>query len=159
MNFREEHFQLVEQKVCHNSLHTLNIYYWFYIALTFQGLSVALSDSNDTGLASGQTASITLPSDITNLLQDGEDIRVAFNFYREAGLFPVRGNTTVNGRNIVGSSVLSAQVSGIADGTELNSTVQLFFVLNNASVPGPNETASRRCVFWDFTAAGKQTVL
>ena len=58
-------------------------------------------------------------------------------------------------RTVVGSSVLSALVDGIADGTELDSSAQLFFVLNNASVPGPNETASRRCVFWDFTAAGE----
>ena len=49
---------------------------------------------------------------------------------------------------------MSVQVDGIADGTELDSPVQLFFVLNNASVPGPNETANRRCAFWDFNAAG-----
>ena len=59
-------------------------------------------------------------------------------------------------RTVVGSSVLSAQVSGIADGTVLDSPIQLFFVLNNASIPGANETASRRCAFWDFTAAGEQ---
>ena len=60
-------------------------------------------------------------------------------------------------RTVVGSSVLSAQVSGIPAGTELDSPVQLFFVLNNASVPGPNQTAIRRCAFWDFNAAGKET--
>ena len=110
-------------------------------------------------LAPGQTGSITLPSDIINRLSDGQDISVAFTFYRDANLFPVRDIEMENERTVVGSSVLSAQVSGIAGGTELDSPVQLFFVLNNASVPGPNETASRRCAFWDFTAAGKQIVL
>ena len=58
-------------------------------------------------------------------------------------------------RTVVGSSVLSAKVTGIENGMELDSPVRLFFVLNNpASVPGANEIVSRRCAFWNFTAAG-----
>ena len=79
------------------------------------------------------------------------------SIYRDDNLFPVRKikvSTRENGRTVVGSSVLSAQVDGIADGTELDSPVQLFFVLNNASVPGPNENAIR-CAFWDINAAGE----
>ena len=119
-----------------------------------QGLSVSLTDASDTGLAQGQTATVTLSSDITNHLPEGEPVRVAFTFFREANLFPIRNSTRETGRTVVGSSVLSAQVDGIADGTELDSPIQLFFVLNNESVPGPNETAIRQCAFWDFTAAG-----
>ena len=94
-----------------------------------------------------------------NRLPAGKHIRVAFTFYRNANLFPVRNSTVEDERTVVGSSVLSAQVNGIADGTELDSPVQLFFVLNNASVPGPNETANRRCAFWDFNATGKGTAV
>ena len=129
--------------------------YIIEIFLTFQGLSVAIMDACDTGLAPGQTATVTLSSDITTHLPAGETVRVAFTFYRDANLFPVRNSTMENGRTVVGSLVLSAQVDGIADGTELDSPVQLFFVLNNASVPGPNENALRRCAFWDFKAAGE----
>ena len=92
--------------------------------------------------------------DIINRLPAGKPIRVAFTFYRDADLFPVRDSTVEDEQTVVGSSVLSAQVNGISDGTELE-PVQLFFALNNASVPGPNETANRRCAFWDFNAAGK----
>ena len=129
------------------------------MSLNFEGLIVVLSGANDTGLVPGQIGSIALPPDIISRLPGSDDISVAFAFFRDADLFPVRENLTEYKRTVVGSSVLSAQVSGIAPGTELNSTVQVFFVLNNASVPGPNETASRRCAFWDFTAAGKQIVL
>ena len=136
----------------------INHNYYFHTSHTIQGLSVALSDANDVGLTPGWTASIALPSDIANHVQDREDIRVAFTFYRDADLFPIRNNNMEDERTIVGSSVLSSQVSGVAIDTELNSPVQLFFVLNNASVPGPNETARMRCVFWDFTSASKQSL-
>ena len=124
-------------------------------SLTFQGLRVNTSDANVGGLAPGQTASIALPPSIANLLPDGVDIRVAFTFYRDASLFPVMNSTRENGQTVVGSSVISAQVSGIADGMALDSPVQLFFVLTNAPVPGPNDTVSRSCAFWDFNAASE----
>ena len=127
----------------------------FNTSLTLQGLSVNLSDPNDKGLDPGQTASIAISSDIINQLPDDKTVAIAFTFYRDADLFSVRDNITNNKRTVVGSSVLSAQVSGIVAETKLSSPVRLFFVLNNASLPGPNETASRRCVFWDFNAAGK----
>ena len=157
MDSREGHFQLVEEQVSHTFFHAnitdpiIGIYNHDIAELI---VSVMAMDASDSGLAQGQTATIALSSDIINHLPAGETVRVAFTFYREANLFPVRNSTRENGRTVVGSSVLSAQVNGIADGTELDSPVQLFFVLNNASIPGPSEVAIRRCAFWDFTAAG-----
>ena len=121
----------------------------------FQELGVNTSDAIIGGLAPGQTASIAVPQSIANLLPDGGDIRVAFTFYRDANLFPVMNSTSKNGQTVVGSSVISAQVNGIADGTKLDSPVSLIFVLNNAPVPGPNNTVSRSCAFWDFNAASE----
>ena len=126
-----------------------------FTSFPFQGLRVNTSDAIVEGLALGQTASIALPPSIANLIPDGRDIRVAFIFYRDANLFQVRNSTRENGRTVVASSVISAQVSGIADGMALDSPVQLYFVLTNAPVPGPNDTVSRSCAFWDFNAASE----
>lgn len=101
-----------------------------------------------------QTASISLPQDIVNLLPDGQDVRIAFTFYREPNLFPVSQIPTEDVRTIVGSSVISAQVGGISEGTRLQSPIQLVFPLTEASIPTEDENASRRCVFWDFTGKG-----
>lgn len=101
-----------------------------------------------------RTASISLPQDIVNLLPDGRDVRIAFTFYREPNLFPVSQIPTEDVRTIVGSSVISAQVGGISEGTQLQSPIQLVFPLTEASIPTEDENASRRCVFWDFTGEG-----
>ena len=84
-----------------------------------------------------------------------DDIRLAFTAFTEADLFPVRDEeATGNGRTVVvGSSVISAIVDGIQDGTQLPAAVEVLLLLSDV---GPNETAtSRTCVFWDFSAAGK----
>ena len=102
------------------------------------------------------SASISIPQDIIDLFR-GQDVRIAFTFYRESNLFPVT-NTSANAsaeRTVVGSSVLGTQIAGIMDGMVLNSPVGLNFTLNSAGTPGENEIASPRCAFWDFSGEGK----
>ena len=99
------------------------------------------------------SASISIPQDIIDLFR-GQDVRIAFTFYRESNLFPVT-NTSANASAVVGSSVLGTQIAGIMDGMMLNSPVGLNFALNSAGIPGENEIASPRCVFWDFSGEGK----
>ena len=134
----------------------------------FQGLSLVVGGGNPMfaplivvslitfSLDMYPIGAVALSSNITKRLSGSKTVvRAAFTIFRVANFFPVRNSTRENGRTVVGSSVVSVQVDGIVDGTELDSPVQLLFVLNNAPVPGPNETASRRCAFWDFNAAGK----
>ena len=101
------------------------------------------------------SASISIPQDIIDLLHQRPDVRIAFTFYREPNLFPVT-NTSANAeRTVVGSSVLGTQIAYIMNGMVLSSPVGLNFTLNSAGTPGENETASPRCVFWDFSGKGK----
>ena len=116
-----------------------------------QELNVSTSDSATRELTPGQVASISLPQQILDVVPMGsDDIRLAFTAYTEAELFPV---TVENGRTVVGSSVISAIVDGVQDGTQLPAPVEVLLLLSDV---GPNETASSRtCVFWDFSAAGR----
>ena len=127
-----------------------------FISLSFcftQGLSISTADSSTGVLTPGQTASISLPQQIISLIPMGsDDIRLAFTAFTEADLFPVRDEAMRNGRTVVGSSVISAIVDGVQDGTQLPAPVEVLLLLSDV---GPNETASNRtCVFWDFSAAG-----
>ena len=82
-----------------------------------------------------------------------DDIILAFTAYTEADLLPVTVEGMENGRTVVGSSVISAIVDGVQDGTQLPIPVKVLLLLSDV---GPNETASSRtCVFWDFSAAGR----
>ena len=118
-----------------------------------QGLSISTIDLTTGVLTPGQTASISLPQQIISLIPMGsDDIILAFTVFTEADLFPVRDKTLVNVRTAVGSSVISAIVDGVQDGTQLPAPVEVLLLLSDV---GPNETASSRtCVFWDFSAAG-----
>lgn len=59
----------------------------------------------------------------------------------------------------VASQVVSASVAGVTSGTRLSAPVRITLRLSNAPVLGTNETISgRRCVFWDYNAAGKTAV-
>ena len=81
-----------------------------------------------------------------------DDIRLAFTVFTKADLFPVRDEAMGNNRTVVSSSVISAIVDGVQDGTQLPAPVEVLLLLSDV---GPNETASNRtCVFWDFSAAG-----
>lgn len=114
------------------------------------GGNLTTSVMSATSQVSETIAFITIPQEISELFSPGDDISVAFTIYREANLFPVR-NTNPEVRSFVGSSVISAKVAGVADGTVLNAPVIVSLVLNNESVPRPNEEVSRTCVFWDFS--------
>ena len=82
-----------------------------------------------------------------------DDIRLAFTAYTEAELLPVTAETIENGRTVVGSSVISAIVDGVQDGTQLPAPVEVLLLLSDV---GPNKTtSSRTCVFWDFSAVGR----
>ena len=122
------------------------------------GLNVSIRDAptETLELAADQAASITLPQEIINdIPSNSDDIRIAFTSFRGAELFPVRDEPTENSRVVVGSSVISAIVNGIQDGTQLSAPVEVLLMLTNMPEIGPNDTVSRRCVFWDFDGAGK----
>ena len=131
---------------CHHSVS----YVHFFIT---QGLSISTADSPTGVLTPGQTASISLPQQIISLIpMESDDIRQAFTVFTKADLFPVRDEAMENNHTVVGSSVISAIVDGVQDGTQLPAPVEVLLLLSDA---GPNETASNRtCVFWDFSAAG-----
>ena len=101
-----------------------------------------------------ETSSLFLPQNLANLLPTGQDIRMAFTFYREPNLFPVREKQIDVDRSIVGSPVLGATVSGLPNGTELDPPVQVILVLTHVPTPSEDENTTRRCAFWDFTENG-----
>ena len=79
-----------------------------------------------------ELASIRLPQSIINIT-DTDDISLAFTLYNQAVLFPIRGsppNTTV------GSSVISARVGGVTDGTKLPQPVIINLALKRTAVSG-----------------------
>ena len=97
------------------------------------------------------SASISIPRDIL----PGQDITIAFIFYRESSLFPVTTTPPTNiDRTVVGSSIIGAQVGGVLDGMMLNSSIRLTFILNNVGTPEQNEIATPRCAFWNFSNGG-----
>ena len=123
-------------------------------------LSTRDSQTSADELLSNLTAALSLPQDIISSIQDESSaLSTAFTVYNSTALFPVRNtssqDTTVSS-TVVGSQVVSVQVSGIADGTRLASPVTFQLRLSNAPTIGVNEfISSRRCVFWDFKAASK----
>ena len=124
-----------------------------YLSLFFiQELNVSTSDSATGELSPGQIASISLPQQILDVVPMGSDIILAFTAYTETDLLPVTVEAIENGRTVIGSTVISAIVDGVQDGTQLPAPVEVLLLLSDV---GPNETASSRtCVFWDFSAAG-----
>ena len=125
-----------------------------YLSLFFiQELNVSTSDAATGELSPGQIASISLPQQILDVVPMGSDIILAFTAYTEADLLPVTVEAIENGRTVIGSTVISAIVDGVQDGTQLPAPVEVLLLLSDV---GPNETASSRtCVFWDFSAAGR----
>ena len=108
-------------------------------------------------------AALSLPQDIIgNIQNESSALSIAFTVYNSPALFPVRNtsqDTTVSS-TVVGSQIVSVQVSGIADGTRLANPVTFQLRLTNSPTTGINEfIASRRCVFWDFKAASKFSIV
>ena len=120
-----------------------------------QELNISTSDSATGELNPGQIASISLPQQILDVLPMGsDDIRLAFIAYTEAELLPVTVEATENGRTFIGSTVMSAIVDGVQDGTQLSAPVEVLFLLNNVLALSSTEKVNHMCVFWDFNAAG-----
>lgn len=127
-----------------------------FVFVSYIVLTIRTKDASPRELSTGELVSITLPESINNIIPANEDIRMGFTVYRETDhrLFPAR-DSSINNSSVIGSSIISAQVAGIVDGTELDTPVQLFFLLNDLSMGSPDQTVNRRCVFWNFTAAGR----
>ena len=81
--------------------------------------------AGDGGSNAMGVASIQLPQSVINIT-DGNDnnISLGYTLYNKAVLFPVR-DTNI----IVGSSVISASIGGVIDGTELPDPVVVSLVL------------------------------
>ena len=77
-----------------------------------------------------ELASIRLPQSIINIT-DTDDISLAFTLYNQAVLFPIRGSPP---NTIVGSSVISARVGGVTDGTKLPQPVIINLALKRTAV-------------------------
>ena len=121
-------------------------------------LSTSDSQTSDE-LPQNLNAALSLPQEIiSNIQEKSSALSIAFTVYNSPALFPVRNTSqdmTVSS-TVVGSQVVSVQVSGIADGTKLANPVNFQLRLTNLPTTGTNEIiAGRRCVFWDFKAASK----
>ena len=106
-------------------------------------------------------AALSLPQEIISSIQDESSaLSLAFTVYNSPSLFPVRNSSqdTTASSTVVGSQVVSVQVGGIADETRLANPVTFQLRLTNSPATGMNES-SRRCVFWDFKAASKSTIV
>ena len=76
--------------------------------------NIEFTDLGDSGLAA-----ITLPDSISNVTTE-DDINLAFTLYNQSTLFPIREPPP---NTVVGSSIISASVGGIPDGTTLPDVV------------------------------------
>ena len=126
----------------------------------FDFFSVLNASTTDTSMDKpvAETSSLSLPQNLAKFLPTGQDIKMAFTFYREPNLFPVREMQMDVDRSIVGSPVIGATVSGLPNGTELDPPVQVILVLTHAPTPSEDENRTRRCAFWDFTGNGMMPV-
>ena len=113
-------------------------------------------------MASHEDTLITIPTQIVDSLSEDADVNVAFAIFTDAALFPVRRDATTetpdsnNTNTTVASQVVSASVAGVTSGARLSAPVRISLRLIKAPVPGTDESIiGRRCVFWDYSAAGK----
>ena len=104
-------------------------------------------------------AAIALPESIIDIT----DNSLAFTLYEQSVFFPVKGSPP---NIMVGSSVISASIGGVTDGTELPDPVVIslaleisvcynFFLLILISL---QNATNLHCVYWNFTAAGTVTI-
>ena len=122
-------------------------------------MKISTSDSQTSDeLPQNLNAALSLPQEIiSNIQEKSSALSIAFTVYNSPALFPVRNTSqdmTVSS-TVVGSQVVSVQVSGIADGTKLANPVTFQLRLTNSSNGTYEVIAGRRCVFWDFKAASK----
>ena len=74
-----------------------------------------LVNSESVTLQQFDLVTITLPDSISNVTTE-DDINLAFTLYNQSTLFPIREPPP---DTVVGSSIISASVGGIPDGTTL----------------------------------------
>ena len=85
-----------------------------------ESLSVDTVDNSEfIDLDDSDLATITLPDSISNVTTEN-DINLAFTLYNQSTLFPIREPPP---DTVVGSSIISASVGGIPDGTTLPDVV------------------------------------
>ena len=106
--------------------------YSFFITyfIIDNGLEVEIKEDNTNGLNINETASIELPQNIINIVED-DNIDLAFTLYNKSVLFPVREPPP---NTIVGSSVIGARISGVADGTKLPDPIVINLALKRIAV-------------------------
>lgn len=98
----------------------------------------SLSQDSRTGsliINDNITAAISLPQSIVNLTND-DSVSLSFTLYIQAALFPVRQSTSMSGGErtsipVVASSVVSASIVGIPDGTLLLDPIVVTLSLNS----------------------------
>ena len=116
------------------------------------------ASTTDTSMdePAAETSSLSLPQNLAKFLPTGpgQDIKMAFTFYREPNLFPIREKQMDEDQSIVGSPIIGATVSGLPNGTGLDPPLQVTLVLTHAPTPSEFENTTRRCAFWDFTGNG-----
>ena len=108
----------------YNVIDDLSNYSLIFIddSLSTETLDLESSDLNELDLAT-----ISLPASISTVTE-ADDINLAFTLYTQSTLFPILEPIP---DTVVGSSVISASVDGISDGTVLpdNVTVNLRIVV------------------------------
>ena len=121
------------------------------------GLNLTITNEHTEELGTQEDTLIFIPSQIVDDITDRTAVKMSFAVFTETALFPVRGSdgTSDTTSSVVGSQVVSASVAGVADGTTLSAPVTISLRLTNAPSLRGNETITdRKCVYWDYTAAG-----
>ena len=107
-------------------LHLVSFYLFYcmhcHTIYTDGSLIVGAGDGESNAM---EVASIRLPQSVINITdRNDNNISLGYTLYNKAVLFPVR-DTNI----IVGSSVISASIGGVIDGTELPDPVVVSLVL------------------------------
>ena len=89
-----------------------------------------VGQDNTNGLTSNEIASIRLPQSIISIVET-DRIDLAFTLYNKSVFFPIRDPPP---NTIVGSSVISARIAGVADGTQLPDPVVINLALKRTAV-------------------------
>lgn len=112
------------------------INYYFKNSLD-NDLNVVSGGANENGLAPEETASISVPSSIIELIPIEDNINLIFIVYNNTVLFPIRpqrrrnSNEASSAKLAVGSQVVGFSVPGIVEGTELPDPVNVSLRLAN----------------------------
>lgn len=126
-------------------------------------LNIVPGTSNQNELEEEETAEISVPQELLNIIPEGEDVNIAVVVFNETTLFPIRepstnetlANDTVLAETVVGSQVISIQVAGVETGTTLEVPVRMLFLLKQIENGAETNVENPVCVFWDFNAASK----